>query len=147
MLYQEPDRGKEGNIMGIKSKIEQKAMETQQILATQAQGKYLGWLMKEEQCDYEEAIAIVTGNTEPKEPEYMLGYKLSDPVWMIAIFKQGGKKNRIAAAHNFSELLSDEEKEIFWNEVFDEKTAKKFKKKLKEEKKKKGIDDVTEDSD
>lgn len=118
--------------MGIRNKIEQKAMDKQQSLATQAQAKYIGWLMKEEQCDYNEAIAIVMGNTDPVEPEYMLGYKLSDPVWMIAIFKQAGRKNRMKAAHNFSELLSDAEKEIFWNKVFDEQTGKKFKRKLKE---------------
>ncbi len=133
--------------MWVKTKIEQKAMDTQQMLATQAQAKYIGWLMKEEKCDYDEAIAIVLGNTDPIEPEYMLGYKLSDPVWMIAIFKQAGKKNRVKAALNFSELLSDAEKEIFWNEVFDEQTGRKFKKKLKEEKKKKGISDDLEDID
>jgi hypothetical protein len=133
--------------MWIKDKIEQKAMDKQQSLATQAQAKYIGWLMKEEQCDYNEAIAIVMGNTDPIEPEYMLGYKLSDPVWMIAIFKQAGKKNRVKAALNFSELLSDAEKEIFWNEVFDEQTGRKFKRKLKEEKKKMGISDDSEDVD
>lgn len=127
--------------MKIKSKIENKAMETQQALATQAQARYISWVMKEEDCDYDEAIAIVMGNTEPLEPEYMLGYKLSDPVWMIAIFKQPGKKNRIKAAHNFAELLSDAEQEIFWNKVFDESTAKKFKSELKKEKKNKGIFD------
>ena len=47
--------------MGIRSKIENKAMETQQTLAAHAQMKYINWLMKEEQCSYEEAIAIVQG--------------------------------------------------------------------------------------
>lgn len=125
--------------MGLRSKIELKATETQSILAAQAQSKYIQWLMNEEQCNYEEALAIVEGRTDPLEPEYMLGYKLSDPVIMIAIFKQPRKKNRINAAKNFADSLSDVEAEIFWNQVFDEENAKVFKTKLKEEKKKKGI--------
>ena len=134
--------------MGIRSKIEDKAMETQQNLAAQAQAKYLTWLMKEEDCSYEEAIAIVQGRTDPLEPEYMLGYKLADPVWMIAIFKQAGKKRRLQAAQNFCEqMLTDEEKILFWKEVFDEKTCKKFKKEYKKAKKEKGIADDPEDDD
>lgn len=127
--------------MGIRTKIENKAMETQQTLAAHAQMKYLSWLMKEEDCSYEEAIAIVQGRTDPLEPEYMLGYKLADPVVMIAIFKQAGKNNRLSAARNFAATLTEEEKILFWNEVFDEKNAKQFKKKYKDEKKKKGIED------
>jgi hypothetical protein len=118
--------------MGIKSRIEEKAMEKQQTLAAHAQMKYLKWLMKEESCDYEEALAIVQGRTDPLEPEYMLGYKLADPVVMIAIFKQIGKKNRLSAARNFAATLTEEERILFWNEVFDEKNAEQFKKKYKE---------------
>ena len=130
--------------MGIKSKIEDKAMYTQQILAGQAQAKYLEWLMKEEDCSFDEAMAIVQGRTDPLEPEYMLGFKLADPVWMIAIFKQHGKDNRLKAARNFAALLSEEERILFWTEVFDEQNAKKFKKKYKEEKKKHGVKDDPE---
>lgn len=131
--------------MGIRSKIENKAMETQQTLAAHAQMKYINWLMKEEQCSYEEAIAIVQGRTDPLEPEYMLGYKLSDPVVMIAIFKQAGKNNRIAAAKNFAATLTEVERVLFWEEVFDEKNAKQFKKSYKKEKKKHGIEDTDQD--
>ena len=125
--------------MGIKSKIEQKAQDTQSLLAFQAQAKYIQWLMKEEQIDYEEALAIVQGRTDPLEPEYMLGYKLSDPVVMIALFKQPRKKKRMSAALNFADTLSPEEAVIFWGQVFDERTASQFKTKLKEEQKKNGI--------
>lgn len=133
--------------MGFRTKIEEKAMETQQTLAIQAQGQYIKWLMKEEEVDYETAMAIVQGRTDPAEPEYTLGYKLSDPVWMIALFKQPGKNNRLKAARNFSDLLNDEERKIFWSEVFDEKNAKQFKKKFKEEKKKHGVKDDPADPD
>ena len=101
--------------------------------------------MKEEECDYEMAMAIVQGNTDPLEPEYMLGFKLADPVLQIALFKQVSKKSRKQAAENFAATLSEEEKILFWNEVFNEETGKKFKKTYKSEKKKKGI--VIDDQD
>ena len=121
--------------MGIKTRIEDRATKLQTDLAAQAQMKYIQWLMKEEKCDYEMAIAIVMGNTDPLEPEYMLGYKLADPVIQLALFKQVSKKSRMNAALNFVETLSDDEKIIFWRDVFNEETGKAFKKKLKAEKK------------
>ncbi len=77
----------------------------------------------------------------------MLGYKLADPVVMIAIFKQHGKNNRLSAARNFAATLTEEERILFWNEVFDEENAKQFKKSYKKEKKKHGIEDDPEDAD
>ena len=129
--------------MGIRSKIEDRAMQLQSDLAAQSQMKYIQWLMKEEECDYEMAMAIVMGNTDPLEPEYMLGFKLADPVVQIALFKQLSKKSRMQAAENFAATLSNPEKDLFWNEVFNEETGKQFKKAYKAEKKKKGavIDD------
>lgn len=140
--------------MGIKSRIEQKkeqielkAMDTQHLLASIAGQRYINWLMKEEKCDKEEAVAIVEGRTDPLEPKYMLGFKLADPVVMIAIFKQHGKNNRLSAARNFAATLTEEERILFWNEVFDEKNAKQFKQKYKKEAKKKGLKDDPEDTD
>ena len=129
----------------IRNKIEDRAMQLQSDLAAQAQMKYIQWLMKEEECDYEMAMAIVSGNTDPLEPEYMLGFKLADPVVQIALFKQVSKKSRRQAAENFAATLSDPEKDLFWNEVFNEETGKQFKKAYKAEKKKKGI--VIDDQD
>lgn len=131
--------------MGIKSRIEDRATQMQSDLAAQAQMKFIQWLMKEEECDYEMAMAIVQGNTDPLEPEYMLGFKLADPVLQIALFKQVSKKSRKQAAENFAATLSEEERILFWNEVFDEKNAKKFKKEYKKAKKKKGITDDEDD--
>lgn len=123
----------------IKNKIDDRALQLQQDLANQAQMKYIQWLMKEEECDYEMAIAIVMGNTDPLEPEYMLGYKLADPVLQIALFKQLSKKARMQAAQNFAATLSEQEELIFWTEVFNPENAKQFKKAYKAEKKKKGV--------
>ena len=122
--------------MGFRSKIEEKALDVNAQLTAQAQMKYLSWLMDEEQIDYEEALAIVLGRTDPVEWEYILGYKLSDPALMIALFKQPRKKNRINAAKNFADTLEPEEAAIFWTQVFDEENGKQFREKLKEEKKK-----------
>jgi len=131
--------------MGIRTKIEEKAIEFQDKSAALARSKYIEWLMKEEDCDYKMAMAIIEGRTEPREPEYILGYRMSDPVIMTALFKQPGKKNRIKAAHNFAKELDDDLQSIFWTTVFNEETGKAFKKQYKKEKRKKGIEnDVLE---
>lgn len=125
--------------MGIKARVEDRATQLQSDLAAQAQMKFISWLMKEEECDYEEAMAIVMGNTDPLEPEYMLGFKLADPVLQIALFKQISKKARKQAAENFAATLSDRERDLFYSEVFNEETGKQFKKAYKAEKKKKKV--------
>ena len=125
--------------MGIKARVEDRATQLQSDLAAQTQMKYISWLMKEEECDYEEAMAIVMGNTDPLEPEYMLGFKLADPVLQIALFKQLSKKARKQAAENFAATLSDRERDLFYSEVFNEETGKQFKKAYKAEKKKKKV--------
>lgn len=113
--------------MSIKEKLNTKAQDTTDKLTYQAQAKYIQWLMKTEECSYEMAMAIVEGRTDPLEPEYMLGYKLANPVLQIALFKQRSKAARRQAAKNFEVMLSEEEKRIFYTEVFNEETGKKFK--------------------
>lgn len=125
--------------MGIKARVEDRATQLQSDLAAQAQMKFISWLMKEEECNYEMAMAIVMGNTDPLEPEYMLGFKLADPVLQIALFKQISKKARKQAAENFAATLSDRERDLFYSEVFNEETGKQFKKAYKAEKKKKKV--------
>ena len=126
----------------IRDKTEEKAQELTFKLQYQAQAKYIKWLMKEEKCDETMAWAIVEGRTDPLDPKYMLGFKLANPVLDIALFKQVSKKSRIQAAKNFADTLSDAEREIFYSEVFNEKTATQFKTALKKEKKKRGADEV-----
>ena len=122
--------------MGIKSKIEDKAQETTDTLQFQAQARFIKWLMEEEDVDYETAWAIVEGRTDPPEYDYMLGFKLANPVLQLALFSQISKEKRKQAAENFAATLSDPERELFYSEVFDEKNAKKFKDVMKKEKKK-----------
>ena len=127
--------------MKIRDKTEEKAEAMTIQLRYQAQAKFIKWLMKEEECDETEAWAIVEGRTDPLEHEYMLGFKLADPVLQIALFKQISKKSRIQAAKNFADTLSDEEREIFYGKVFNEETAGKFKSAYKKEKKKRGVNE------
>lgn len=122
--------------MGIKSKIEDKAQETTDTLQFQAQARFIKWLMKEEDVDQETAWAIVEGRTDPPEYDYMLGFKLANPVLQLALFSQISREKRKQAAANFAATLSDPERELFYSEVFDEKNAKKFKDAMKKEKKK-----------
>ena len=128
--------------MKIRDKTEEKAEAMTIQLRYQAQAKFIKWLMKEEECDETEAWAIVEGRTDPLEHEYMLGFKLADPVLQIALFKQLSKKSRIQAAKNFADTLSDEEREIFYGKVFNEETAGKFKNAYKKEKKKRGVSEA-----
>ena len=130
--------------MSIKEKTEEKAQQMTDNLQMQAQGRFIKWLMKEEEVDVETAWAIVEGRTDPPEYDYMLGFKLANPVLQLALFSQISKEKRKQAAENFAATLSDPERELFYSQVFDEKNAKKFKNALKKEKKKKrrGTDEV-----
>lgn len=121
--------------MKIKEKVNTKAQDLTDNLTMQAQARFIQWLMKEEKCDYEMAMAIVEGRTDPLEPKYMLGFKLANPVLQLALFKQHSKAARRQAAENFVKSLSEEEKSIFYSEVFNEETGKKFKTEYKNAKK------------
>lgn len=121
--------------MKTKDKIEDKAWQLTDTLAAQARSKYVAWIMKEEEVDYETAVALATGKTDPIEYEFTLGYKLADPILQIAMSAQPGRKNRELAIANFEKTLEPEELKLF-RESYDADARKHFKQKLKEEKKK-----------
>ena len=114
----------------VKERIEGKALDTADQLRMQTQMKYLHWLCKEESIDMETAIAIVSGRVDPPEPEYSLGYKLSDPVLCIALWGQVNQEKRRSAADNFKKTLTPAEITLFEDEVFQDKNLKKFRKSL-----------------
>lgn len=125
-------------ITRVRNKIEEKAQFETDKLMVQAQAKYIEDLMKEEGCDREEAWAIVEGRTDPIEYEHTLGFKLANPILMLALFsKLNGKKARRQAAENFAATLSEPEREIFYSKVFTEENAEKFKAEYKKQKKNK----------
>ena len=136
----------------VSEKMERKAQDLQARLAIEAQRRYVNWVIKDIQkeegikIDYDMAWAICTGqsideDTGKPEYEYMLGFKLADPVIQLALFKQRDKEARKQAAFNFAQGLSDEEKKMFYEQIFNEKTAESWKRVYKREKKnaKKGI--------
>lgn len=120
--------------MKAKDKIEDKAWQLTDTLAAQARSKYISWIMKEEEVDYETAVALATGKTDPIEYEFTLGYKLADPILQIAMSAQPGRKNRELAIANFEKTLEPEELKLF-RESCGADARKHFKQKLKEEKK------------
>lgn len=127
--------------MGLKIKIEEKALNVNQQLTMQAQMKYVQKMAKDEGVDFTIMWEVCTGDREYEDKaKFSLGFKLADPAWMIALFKQLSKKKRRQAAENFAMTLNEEEAGIFWSEVFNEDTAGAFKEKWKEEKKRKGAD-------
>lgn len=136
----------------VSEKMERRAQDLQARLAIEAQRRYVNWVIKDIQkeerikIDYDTAWAICTGQsideeTGKPEYEYMIGFKLADPVIQIALFKQRDKEARKRAAFNFAQGLSEEEKKLFYEQIFNEETAESWKKTYKREKKnaKKGI--------
>lgn len=120
-------------------KLQDKAMELSDQADAQARLEYIQKVMKWEECDYETAYCICTGKTDPKEPEYTLGYKMASPVWSMAMFGQLRKKKREQARDNFRKLLDEDELALF-DEYVTEETEKQFKTAYKEEKKKRAGD-------
>lgn len=115
----------------IRDKATQKAYELQDRASAEARAKFLTQIMQDEGVDWDMALAIATGHTEPREPEYTLGYKMSDPILMIAMFTQPGKKARAQAIANFEATLEPDELELFQKEVLPMKTGEMLKSALK----------------
>lgn len=113
-----------------------KVWEGIDAMTAQAQAKYVSDVMEWEECDYETALAICTGRTVPREPEYTLGFKMSNPVLLMAMFYQLSKKKRDQAIANFKLTLDPDELQIFVAQVENDATRKQLKKEYKEEKKK-----------
>lgn len=119
--------------------LKDKAMELRDTSAAQARSEYIAKVMKWEEVDYETAYYICIGRTDPKEPEYTLGYKMADPVLMLAMFGQMRKKKREQARDNFRRELDEDELKLFEEYVNKDDTEKQWKKSYKEEKKRKGV--------
>ena len=121
--------------MGIKSKIEDKAITLRNTSAAQAKAEYIQKVMKWEEVDYETAFYIVNGRTDPREPEYTLGYKMADPIMMMAMFGQISKKKREMARDQFRKGLEDDELQLFNDYVNKNDVDKEWKTEYKAAKK------------
>lgn len=118
----------------IKEWATDKAYDLQTSMSSQARMRYIGDVMRWEDVDYDTAVAICTGRTDPVEHEYTLGYKMCDPIYLLAMNAQASRKRREAAIRHFEGLLSREELDIFRREVMDKGFRETFKKSLKRRK-------------
>lgn len=99
-----------------------------------ARSRFIEWVMKEEDCDYETAYALCTRHTDPVEPEYSLGYKMASPVYQVAMNAQVRRSKREQAIENFKQMLEPDELEIFEKEVLTKDTRKMWKEEKKKQK-------------
>ena len=127
--------------MGIRNAMEDKARQFMDATDAQAKAEFIQKVMKWEEVDYETAFYIVSGKTDPREPEYTLGYKMASPVWMDAMFGQLSKKKREMARDNFRKLLEEDELQLFNEYVIEKETRAEYKAAMKEAKKRKGVNE------
>lgn len=99
-----------------------------------ARSRFIEWVMKEEDCDYETAYALCTRHTDPVDPEYSLGYKMASPVYQVAMNAQVRRSKREQAIENFKQMLEPDELEIFEKEVLTKDTRKMWKEEKKKQK-------------
>ena len=123
----------------IRNVIEDKARQFQDATDAQAKANFIQKVMKWEEVDYETAFYIVSGKTDPREPEYTLGYKMASPVWVDAMFGQLSRKKREQARDNFRKLLEDDELQLFDDYCKQHDVRGEYKTAMKEEKKRKGV--------
>lgn len=97
----------------IKERIEDRAREVRQTMAFQAQGQFIAKVQKWEKCTWDEAVELCSGKSPERHPEYILGYKMADPVLMEAMYLQVPRKNRESARMYFRETLDPDCLEIF----------------------------------
>lgn len=77
----------------------------------QAQTRFLGEIMKDEGCTFEEAVGMVTVGSPNWQPKYSLGYKMASPAKMAMMAM--GEKGKAA----FKKELVPEELALFEGEV------------------------------
>ena len=119
----------------IKELTTQKAEMLQWELASQAKARFYQNVMEWENCSYEEAVKLAQGETEPVRWDYTLGLKLCDPLMMMAMHAQLGKKARAQAVENFKATLTPEELKIYEEDVEPTSMGKAFRESLRRKKK------------
>lgn len=118
-----------------KADREIKALDLTELLKCEAQQKYVKKMAKAEGIDYHIMLYRCQHPTDPEDFYYSLGFKMSNPVYMIAMNLQK-KGNRSKAIENFKKELCPEELKIFESEVQTDNMRTNFKKELKTKAKK-----------
>lgn len=96
-----------------KESIEDRARELRQKMRADAEYKFILKVQGWENCTYQEAVDLCTGKSPVRNPEYMLGFALSDPIMLQAMYMQFRKKDREAAKENFRSMLDEDVRELF----------------------------------
>lgn len=118
-----------------KADREIKALDLTAELRTKAQAKYIKKMAKEVGIDYHIMLLRCQQPTDPDDFYFSLGYKMANPVYMIAMNLQK-KENRAKAIENFKKELCPEELKIFESEVQTDSMRTNFKKEIKSKTKK-----------
>ena len=113
-----------------KADREIKALDLTAELKNKAQARFVKKMAKEEGVDYHIMLLRCQQPTESEDFYFSLGYKMSHPIYMIAMNLQK-KENRSKAIENFKKELCPEELKIFESEVQTENMRTNFKKELK----------------
>lgn len=111
-----------------------KALDLTEYLKNEAQPKFVKKMAKEQGVDYYIMLNRCQHPTDPEDFYFSLGYKMSHPVYMIAMNLQR-RENREKAIENFKAELCPEELAIFETEVITDNMRTKFKRELKKAKK------------
>lgn len=118
----------------IKDLTTGKAIDINNRLSDEAKSRYIHWVAKEENCSVSEAIDICTGQTDPVQDEYVIGYMTSDVSVLMGLYLSG-KKQRDLYARQLESKMTESQIAIFREKVLTESAAKMFKEKLKKGKK------------
>lgn len=96
-----------------KESVETAAMDLRQRMMFQAESEFIQKVMKWESCTWEQAMDLCIGKSPERHPEYILGYRMADPILLQALYLQLSKKRREQARAFFRETLDDDVAELF----------------------------------
>lgn len=114
--------------LDVKNLGRDKILDISDQMDAMAKIKYLEWVQKEEQVDYDTALMWCSGS---ERPDISLGYKMCSPAWVMG-FKTNPK--RYYKAFRETVYLTEDEIRIFDTEVVPLKWRQKFDEEMKRQK-------------
>lgn len=96
-----------------KDAVEDRARRTRDTLRANAEYQFILKVQKWEGCTYQEAVDLCSGTSPERNAEYILGFRLSDPLMLQAMFLQIRRSDREKATERFRETLDDDVRDLF----------------------------------
>lgn len=96
-----------------KQGMEDMARDLRSRLQMDAQGQFVGKVQKWEKCTWDEAVDLCSGKSPERHPEYILGYRMADPLLLKAMYAQISRKAMKEAKAHFRETLPPDCQELF----------------------------------